>query len=50
MINITGERMFVMHNPYPLYGWSEKSRKPLRNWKKSQKKIRREMRQRGKRQ
>lgn len=45
--NTTGERVFVLHDPYPLYGWTKKSHKPVRNWKKSQKKIRREKRQKG---
>ena len=46
--NTTGERVFIiLHNTYPRYGWSGKSHKPVRDWKKSQKKIRRERRQRG---
>lgn len=45
--NTTGERVFVLHNSCPLYGWAGKSHKPVRDWKKSQKKIRRERRQRG---
>lgn len=44
---IENQKVFVLTNPYPCFGFGGKSHKPKRDWHKSQKKIRREKRQKG---
>ena len=41
------QNVFILTDPYPRFGIGGRSHKPKRDWHKSQKKIRREKRQRG---